>query len=221
MLNVLFGVDPQRGFCPKRRALAGTGELSVSDGDKIMVPALALFEVIEDNEDEGWLIGLSGDWHSSDNKAHFKRHGRHCVANTPGARFHPYIERIAEGADVFYKGTGNKGHDYSALRGRRYSYGETFGGTEVESMEKFDDFYSGKGHRRNQIVFYIWGLATDYCVLETVLELLNLGYRVVLLTDAIRAVNKKAGKAAIKKMVAAGAVCKTTKDIIGGYRLAA
>ena len=41
---------------------------------------------------------------------------------------------------------------------------------------------------------YIGGLATDYCVLNTVRDALRLGYKVLLLGDAIRAVDVQPGE---------------------------
>ena len=54
---------------------------------------------------------------------------------------------------------------------------------------------------------FIGGLATDYCVLNTVKDALSLGYEVYLLEDAIRAVNvhPEDGKKARDEMVKLGA----------------
>jgi nicotinamidase/pyrazinamidase len=53
----------------------------------------------------------------------------------------------------------------------------------------------------------IGGLATDYCVLNTVLDGRRLGFDVLLLADAIRAVDVRAGdgERAVAAMLAAGA----------------
>ena len=55
---------------------------------------------------------------------------------------------------------------------------------------------------------FIGGLATDYCVLYTVCDALNRNYEVLLLTDAVRAVNvhKQDGEQAINKMILKGAI---------------
>ncbi len=57
---------------------------------------------------------------------------------------------------------------------------------------------------------FVGGLATDYCVLNTVQDALRLGYRVVLLVDCIRAVDVQAGDGAraTVAMLAAGAVAR-------------
>jgi nicotinamidase/pyrazinamidase len=55
---------------------------------------------------------------------------------------------------------------------------------------------------------FIGGLATDYCVLNTVRDALNYHYKVLLLIDAIRAVNVRPqdGKNAINEMIQKGAI---------------
>ncbi|HEX9006337.1 MAG TPA: isochorismatase family protein, partial [Bacteroidota bacterium] len=54
---------------------------------------------------------------------------------------------------------------------------------------------------------YVGGLATDYCVKESVLEALREGFAVTLLTDAVRAVELEPGdtERAIVAMIGAGA----------------
>ena len=61
---------------------------------------------------------------------------------------------------------------------------------------------------------FVGGLATDYCVLRTVLDARSLGYTVVLLRDAIAAVDVRSddGERAIDQMRAAGA---TLTDVSG------
>ena len=53
----------------------------------------------------------------------------------------------------------------------------------------------------------ICGLATDFCVVETVTDARELGYPVIVLRDGIRAVDRKAssGKRAVQMMLHAGA----------------
>ncbi|KAA6184222.1 isochorismatase family protein [Thiohalocapsa marina] len=62
---------------------------------------------------------------------------------------------------------------------------------------------------------YIGGLATDYCVLNTTLDLLRAGYQVIVLTDACRAVNVAPddGIKAIETMLSHGAVTMTTAAV--------
>ena len=59
------------------------------------------------------------------------------------------------------------------------------------------------------------GLATDYCVRASVLDALNEGFEVVVLTDAIGAVELKPGDGAraIDEMQEAGAKFATMDDL--------
>jgi nicotinamidase/pyrazinamidase len=72
-----------------------------------------------------------------------------------------------------------------------------FAGTDLDAR------LQGRGIRR----LFVGGLATDYCVKNTVLDALRLGYAVRLLTDAIRAVDVRPGdgERALAEMAAAGA----------------
>jgi nicotinamidase/pyrazinamidase len=56
----------------------------------------------------------------------------------------------------------------------------------------------------------VCGLATDYCVVETVLDARRLGYPVEVLTDGIRAVELEPGdgERAIQRMRDAGAAVR-------------
>jgi nicotinamidase/pyrazinamidase len=73
-----------------------------------------------------------------------------------------------------------------------------FAGTDLDSRLR------AAGVRR----LFVGGLATDYCVLNTVLDALRLGYKVMLLSAAVRAVDVHPGDGdrALAAMMAAGAV---------------
>ena len=63
---------------------------------------------------------------------------------------------------------------------------------------------------------YVVGLATDYCVLETVLDGIKYGYDVYPVTDAMRAVNVNPddGEKALQKMAQHGAHLVTSDGVI-------
>ncbi len=62
---------------------------------------------------------------------------------------------------------------------------------------------------------FVAGLATDYCVQASALDALRLGYGVVVLDDAIRAIDVEPGdgERARRRMREAGARFATTADL--------
>ncbi|RLE42383.1 hypothetical protein DRJ48_03630 [Candidatus Woesearchaeota archaeon] len=68
----------------------------------------------------------------------------------------------------------------------------------------------------NEVVVY--GVATEYCVRAAVLGMLKRGYKVLVVEDAIAAVNEEAGKQALEEMVRNGAILTTAKEIVGWLR---
>jgi len=113
----------------------------------------------------------------------------HCVQNTRGAEFHPALRddpRIV----VVSKGLGDT-DCYSA-----------FDETELAAQL----------HRQGIEEVLVGGLATDYCVKNTVLDALKHGFKVKALKDAMRAVDLQPGdgERAIAEMRAAGAEIVST-----------
>src|SRR5207344_3356967 len=110
------------------------------------------------------------DWHPP-STPHFARDGGtwpvHCVAGSWGAALHP--ELVVAGP-VIRKGT--SGEDgYSGFSTRDPLTGET-DATELESLLR------ARGVTR----VVIGGLATDYCVRETAMDAVDLGFAVGVLT---------------------------------------
>ncbi|SDH47470.1 nicotinamidase [Propionivibrio dicarboxylicus] len=176
--DALLIVDVQNDFLPG-------GQLAVTDGDTVIAP---LNRWIERFQAAGLPIFATRDWHPAAHCSFIAQGGpwpNHCVANTDGARFATAL-RLPKNAKVISKATTVEVDAYSG-----------FGGTDLSDLLQ---------HTGSQRLF-IGGLATDYCVLNTVLDACRLGYNVVLLSEAIRAVNVQAGDGAraIAEMQAAGA----------------
>ena len=145
----------------------------------------------------GAAVIYSRDWHPPVTP-HFARDGgiwpAHCVAGTRGAEFHPGLDRV--GDREIRKGTGGE-DGYSAFSMRDPASG-TVAATPLAAL------LATLGSKRLVIV----GLATDYCVKETVLDARRLGFAVTVLRDGTRAVDLQAGdgERALAAMQAAGAV---------------
>lgn len=181
--DALVLVDVQNDFCPG-------GSLAVPRGDEV-VPVLNRY--IARFGQAGAAVFASRDWHPAKTK-HFQAYGGawppHCVQGTPGAAFHPGLTMPGE-ALVVSKGQDPEEDAYSAFQ------------AEDEEARAFAVALGERGVGR----LYVGGLATDYCVKATVLDALREGFEVLVLKDAIRAVDVKPGdgERAILAMSDAGA----------------
>lgn len=178
--DALVLVDVQNDFLPG-------GSLAVPEGDQIITPIRRwLAEFIR----AGLPVFATRDWHPTDHCS-FRAHGGpwppHCVAGTEGAQFPSDLglERDPR-ITVISKGTSPDTDAYSG-----------FEGTDLHAR------LQSAGVRR----LFVGGLATDYCVLNTVLDARRLGYEVELLERAIRPVEVHAGDGAkaTAAMIDAGA----------------
>lgn len=177
-LDALIVVDVQCDFLPG-------GALAVPQGDEV-VPVLNRY--IQLFAKVGLPIVFTRDWHPSDHCSFREQGGpwpSHCVAGTPGAAFAPGLD-VPTDAWLVSKAIQTQPDAYSG-----------FQGTDL----------ADRLHRQGCKRLFIGGLATDYCVLETVRDALRKKFAVLLLEDAIRAVDVQPGDGmrAIESMIAAGA----------------
>jgi nicotinamidase/pyrazinamidase len=182
----LIVVDVQNDFADPN------GSLYVAEGEAVVPVAN---RQIVDAEAAGALTLYTQDWHP-ESTPHFEKDGGlwpvHCVHDTWGAMFHPDLRVVG---DVVRKGT--RGEDgYSAFSVRDPLSGDT-------APTILHGLLAERGVER----IVICGLATDFCVVETVTDARALGYPVVVIRDGIRAVDRKAGsgKRALQLMLSAGA----------------
>ena len=185
--TALIVVDVQNDFADP------AGSLSVAGGDAIIATVNREIEMARNNDA---LVVATQDWHPS-MTPHFARDGGiwpvHCVAGTWGAELHPDLA-LPDDAPRVHKGA--DGEDgYSAFTMRDPTTGQTIA-TELERLLR------DAGVERVVVV----GLATDYCVRETALDAVRLGFETRVLIDAIAAVDLEAGdgERAIGEMGAAG-----------------
>jgi nicotinamidase/pyrazinamidase len=165
--DALIVVDVQRDFLPG-------GALGVPQGDQV-VPVLNRYIALVNRKH--LPVFASRDWHPADHCSFTARGGPwppHCVAGTQGAQIAPGLDLPAD-AVVVDKATSAEADAYSAFSGTILAH-------ELRA----------RGVKR----VLVGGLATDYCVLNTVRDALKEGFEVVLLTDAISAVDVNAGDGA-------------------------
>ena len=180
--RALLVVDVQNDFCPG-------GALAVPHGDEVVAP---LNELIDEFLERGEPVYKSRDWHQPTTK-HFAAYGGtwpvHCVQNTKGAEFHPAL-RDDPRITVVSKGLG-----------------------DTDCYSAFDETdLAARLHEQDVQEVVVGGLATDYCVKNTVLDAIKNGFNVKAVTDAMRAVELQPGDGdrAIEEMRAAGAEIVST-----------
>ena len=183
--TALIVVDVQNDFADP------AGSLYVKGGEDVI-------QVINDEvvkaAKSGARVAYTADWHP-ESTPHFQKDGGiwpvHCVGDTWGAEFHEHL--VVDGP-VVRKGTsGEDGYSGFTMQDPL-----TLEPTRTRLAEILNDW----GTERVVVV----GLATDYCVKSTALDAIDLGYRVQVLVEAVRAVNLSEGdgERALAEVEAAG-----------------
>jgi nicotinamidase/pyrazinamidase len=183
--DVLVVVDVQVDFV--------SGSLAVDGAAAVIEPLNAWIAAFARR---GLPVVATRDWHPADHQSFRTQGGAwpvHCVAGTPGAAFAPGLRLPAE-TWIISKATDRAREAYSG-----------FEGTTLGDWLR---------HERAARLF-VGGLATDYCVLHTVLDACERGFGVFVLADAIAAVNARPGDGdrARATMAHAGAGFVTLADI--------
>ena len=126
------------------------------------------------------------DWHPPVTP-HFQIDGGiwpvHCVQGSWGAEFHRGLDVVPD-APIVHKGSGGE-DGYSAFSVRDPVSGDVQRTQLGEMLEE-----------REVTSIVIAGLATDYCVKETGLDAIELGFDPTVLVDAVRAVDLEPGDGA-------------------------
>jgi nicotinamidase/pyrazinamidase len=191
-------IDAQRGFIPvpSNGDASGFGELPVPDAEAA-IPAIV--RLIETAQQAGLPVFTTQDWHPSAT-AHFAKDGGpwpvHCVAGTPGAELHPDL--AAAPAHAFKKGQAALAPGEEDL-----SYSGYFA-SDAEGMP-LPEWLAAQG----VATVYLAGLAFDYCVGATALDLAGqAGLAVTVVADATRPVAPETGEAMTAKLRQAGVELK-------------
>jgi nicotinamidase/pyrazinamidase len=174
----------------------------VAEGAEIAEPINALLDSFD-------LVIATRDWHCADHGSFAgvevdaeKWRGAdppsiwpvHCVEGTPGAELHPDLER--EKVDVVI----DKGQDPNS-----------------QGYSGFQDTQLGQLLRKREVDrLFVAGLATDYCVKNTVLDARREGFDVTVVEDGVRGVDVEPGDSerALEEMEEAGARLATADEIL-------
>lgn len=200
----LILVDLQNDFFPG-------GALAVKGADKI-------FPLANEIQDYFPLVVATKDWHPRTHKSFASQHPGHkvhdvislhgvqqilwpdhCIQNTLGSEFHPSL-RTESIHKIIYKGTNPDIDSYS-----------TFFDNEHKKNTGLAQYLEDQ----NVTEVYIMGLATDYCVLYSVLDARHLNIKTYVLQDGCFGIENNPGdiKKAYEKMQDAGATLLHSDDI--------
>ncbi|HWU45534.1 MAG TPA: isochorismatase family protein [Humibacter sp.] len=195
MSRALFIIDVQNDFTEG-------GALEVEGGAAV---AAGVTSLLREHPNAYDLVVASRDWHDAegDNGGHFATDAEpdfvntwpvHCVADTPGAEYHPDLdaELIAEHVR---KGQGEPA--YSIYDGR------------TESGKRVEELLDEHGVTEIDVV----GIATDYCVRASALDAIEHGRHVRVLTDLVAGVAPESSEAALAELAHAGAVLGSSSAV--------
>lgn len=204
-MKALLLVDIQNDFLPG-------GALAVPDGDAVIPVANAL-------QGEFETVVATQDWHPANHGSFAASHYGcspgdvveldgleqilwpvHCVQDEPGSALAADLDTRGV-KEVFFKGTDPLIDSYSAFADNAQRRSTGLG----EYLE-----------RRGVEEIYILGLATDYCVLFSVLDACRVGFRTFVVVDGCRGVDLKQGDSerAFQAMADAGAQLIRSRDLL-------
>ena len=194
---LFWDVDTQHDFIDPdgRLAVSGAGEIVAN------LEGLTRFAV-----QEGIPILASADAHVEDDEE-FEEFPPHCVAGTPGQKKIP--QTSVDGCDVAID---------ERLEGQIEALRSGTLPQLIVEKQKLDVFTQAAAHRilsslrPERVVVY--GVATEYCVRRAVLGIRTAGFAVVVVDDAIRAVDEDAGRQAVEEMKRAGARFARARSIL-------
>lgn len=179
--TALVIVDVQNDFCPG-------GSLATERGTEVA----GLIGSYQDNHADDYAhVVATQDWHIdpgehfSDTPDFVDSWPVHCVADSTGAALHDAVR--SHTIDAFFR----KG-EYSA------AYSGFDGEADGVGMAQW---LRDRGVEKLDVV----GIATDHCVRATVLDALEEGFEVRVLTEMCAAVDNERGDAAFAEMVGSGA----------------
>jgi nicotinamidase/pyrazinamidase len=200
-MKALIIVDMQNDFMPQ-------GALGVPHADALIPVINALIPKFP-------LVIASQDWHPLDHISFASNHpGKkvgdlvdvegspqilwpvHCVCHTKGAEFVSTLHTQKIQAH-FYKGTDPKIDSYS-----------TFFDNAHHKSTGLADYLKERGVQE----LYFVGVATEFCVLYSTLDALQLGFTVTVILDGCRAIDAQAERAAIDVMRAKGVKISSSKE---------
>jgi nicotinamidase/pyrazinamidase len=193
---IFWEVDPQVDF------MLPEGKLYVPGAEKLLPNIRKLVNAVRENR---VFLVSHGCSHVPDDPE-FQQFPAHCMSGTPGAKFVP--EALSE-------------KYFTIPNDPNFALPDNFSGYQQIVMEKqtIDVFQS---NHVDQVLarlprtpgFFVFGVATEYCVRGAAKGLLERGRHVTVITDAIEAIDAKSGEKALQELKSLGAKTATTAEAL-------
>ena len=199
---LLLVIDPQNDFCLG-------GSMAVPSGDDVI-------PIINSVARKFQHMVITQDWHPEGHLSFASSHTgkkpfdvarveygsqvlwqEHCIQGTRGAELHPALY-TSRAELILRKGFDRKIDSYSAF---------------FDNDQKTPTGLCGYLRERAQSALYVGGLATDFCVLYSVLDACRLGFEVTVIEDACKGIDVNGSVAdAWRQMTKAGATLVTSEQ---------
>ena len=202
--KALLIIDVQNDFCPG-------GALAVPDGDEVVPVINKLIEQFD-------IVLQTQDWHPAGHHSFASPHEEkepydtvemdygtqvlwpdHCVQGSKGAEFHPDLNTLKTQVTI-RKGFRREIDSYS---------------TFFENDQETPTGLAGYLRQRGITTLYAAGLATDFCVNWSVLDGIEEGFSMHVITDAVRGIDLDGSlDEAWKGMKEKGAIFVSSEELL-------
>lgn len=193
-----FDVDTQHDF------MIPGGALYVPGAEKIVPRLRRLFDCARRNR----IFVLSSVDAHTPNDPEFADFPPHCVKGTAGQR--KIDATLMERALVLESRAIDRNIIQTVARHPQVVL-------EKQTLDIFSNPMTERFVRALPPHAVVFGVATEYCVLQTALGLRRLGVKTAVLEDAIRALGRSSGARALDEMRAAGVETTTSDTLLGAY----
>lgn len=197
-----FDVDPQNSFtprCPNELPVPGGDEIASELNKQAVFASFRIGSKDAHSPDSEWAANEENPQFTPiEGKNMDIRWNMHCVPGTFGFKLIDGLPDEDEYDYFVWKGVETDMHPYGAV----YHDLEDKLSTGVIEVLKFGGFST----------VIVGGLATDYCVKTTALQLLRAGFEVIVNLAACRGIAETTIQAAITEMKDAGAVLINSSD---------
>lgn len=190
--TVFVDIDTQNDFLD----IQGTLYISESSGIKRNLARLVKFAI-----DKNITIISTMDTHF-ENDPEFNIFKPHCIANSWG------WEKIPETTYNKFQSIEFQENKNLKLKSNRFILKKP----RLSPFSNYNTMILLKLLKKED--FVVFGVATDFCVRESVLGLLNAHFKVYLVEDAIKGINESNSKTALEEMAENGACFVKTREII-------